>query len=140
MNRYLILLCICSIVMLVSVVAAEENVTPTPTEIKTPKDTPTPTPTLTLKPDKLEKPDIKPVKYTEKATIIDVIITTFSDILGFQQETKTKTVEEVLVEVDGKTIAVIPKGSTFNGLVIHEECLAEGYGTDRWYSCEVFFQ
>jgi hypothetical protein len=80
------------------------------------------------------------VSYMSKVSIIDRIITTFSDILGFTQEAVTDVQDDVMVDIDGKTIAIIPADCKFNGLTIHEECLVWQYGTDLWYDCEVGLQ
>jgi hypothetical protein len=86
------------------------------------------------------KPVELPVAYMSKVSIFDRIVTTFSDILGFKQETITDVQDDVQVELDGKIVAIIPSDSKFNGLTIHEDCLPWQYGTDLWYDCEVGLQ
>lgn len=148
MNRYLILLCICSLLFIISIVAAEENNTPT--------ETPTVVEQImkggdTLQQDQqhqMDNPEKEPdekskeksVKYNKKTTLISSIITTLSDLLGLHQEVVTQTRNDVEVEVDGIIVAIVPEESAFNGLTIHEACLGYQYGTTNWFECEMRLQ
>jgi uncharacterized membrane protein len=81
--------------------------------------------------------DVKPVEYSSKTTLIEKIITTFTEFVGLERETISESKEEVDVKINGIIIAIIPVNSKFNGMEIHDVCLPKQYGTDGWYDCEV---
>ena len=83
----------------------------------------------------LEK--IVPVVYTEKVTKTTTIIDVFLELIGWKTETVEVVQNEIIVEIDGWTVGVIPNNSKFVGIVIHEICIPHQYGTDLWYACEV---
>jgi len=81
--------------------------------------------------------EIKQIQYTEKVTLVDIIITKFTELIGLEQETITEEKQEIDVEMDGIIIAIIPRESKFKDMEIHEICLGYQYGTDNWYNCEM---
>jgi hypothetical protein len=80
----------------------------------------------------------KAVIYSEETTPATSIITTLSKLIGLNQDTINDPLTQPMinVEVDNQVIAIISPDSKFNGMDIHEYCLAYQYGTTRWYNCE----
>lgn len=43
---------------------------------------------------------------------------------------------QIVVDVDGDKVALIPETSVFANKEIHQFCYRYGYGSDEWYKCE----
>lgn len=92
----------------------------------------------TIKPVETISPVFKiaPITYSDKSTVIEKTVYTFEKLLGLQSEVTEETINEINVKHDGIVIAIIPLDSKFNGIEVHEYCLAYQYGTENWYDCE----
>jgi len=83
------------------------------------------------------------VKYTEKevkTSIITSILNAGKIAVGLEPELIEENKIIIDVEINGNLVATIPKGSKFEGMDVHEECLLYQYGTDNWYWCEVNYK
>jgi hypothetical protein len=78
----------------------------------------------------------KTVVYAEETSLIQKMVTTFSDLLGLKRDIVEEQQTTINVEIDNAIIAIIPQESKFNGLEIHDYCMRYQYGTTNWYECE----
>ena len=81
-------------------------------------------------------PVIVDVIYTEKVTKTTTIIDVFLELIGWKSETVEVIQSEIVVDISGDIVAVIPNNSPFRDMKVHEYCLRYQYGTSRWFACE----